>query len=333
VEFRPRVLQDVSGVDPSALLLGRRSALPLVFAPTGFTRMMHTEGELAVGRVARQAGIPYALSTMGTTSIERLAAEARGARLWFQLYLWRDRAASRDFVARARDAGYEALVLTVDTPVPGPRLRDVRNGLTIPPALSLRTFAEGSLHPAWWFDLLTTEPLEFASLNRFEGTVAQLVSRMFDPSATLADVAWLREEWEGPLVVKGVQTASDARAVVDVGADAVVVSNHGGRQLDRAPTPLEELPAVVDAVGADAEVYVDGGILSGADVVAAVALGARACLVGRAYLYGLMAAGERGVQRAADILAAEAATTMALLGVTSVADLRRDHVSLRSARA
>jgi L-lactate dehydrogenase (cytochrome) len=333
VEFRPRVLQDVSGVDPSALLLGRRSALPLVFAPTGFTRMMHTEGELAVGRVARQAGIPYALSTMGTTSIERLAAEARGARLWFQLYLWRDRAASRDFVARARDAGYEALVLTVDTPVPGPRLRDVRNGLTIPPALSLRTFAEGSLHPAWWFDLLTTEPLEFASLNRFEGTVAQLVSRMFDPSATLADVAWLRGEWEGPLVVKGVQTASDARAVVDVGADAVVVSNHGGRQLDRAPTPLEELPAVVDAVGADAEVYVDGGILSGADVVAAVALGARACLVGRAYLYGLMAAGERGVQRAADILAAEAATTMALLGVTSVADLRRDHVSLRSARA
>ena len=333
VEFRPRVLQDVSGVDPSALLLGRRSALPLVFAPTGFTRMMHTEGELAVGRVARQAGIPYALSTMGTTSIERLAAEARGARLWFQLYLWRDRAASRDFVARARDAGYEALVLTVDTPVPGPRLRDVRNGLTIPPALSLRTFAEGSLHPAWWFDLLTTEPLEFASLNRFEGTVAELVSRMFDPSATLADVAWLREEWEGPLVVKGVQTASDARAVVDVGADAVVVSNHGGRQLDRAPTPLEELPAVVDAVGADAEVYVDGGILSGADVVAAVALGARACLVGRAYLYGLMAAGERGVQRAADILAAEAATTMALLGVTSVADLRRDHVSLRSARA
>jgi L-lactate dehydrogenase (cytochrome) len=326
-------LQDVSGVDPSALLLGRRSALPLVFAPTGFTRMMHTEGELAVGRVARQAGIPYALSTMGTTSIERLAAEARGARLWFQLYLWRDRAASRDFVARARDAGYEALVLTVDTPVPGPRLRDVRNGLTIPPALSLRTFAEGSLHPAWWFDLLTTEPLEFASLNRFEGTVAQLVSRMFDPSATLADVAWLRGEWEGPLVVKGVQTASDARAVVDVGADAVVVSNHGGRQLDRAPTPLEELPAVVDAVGADAEVYVDGGILSGADVVAAVALGARACLVGRAYLYGLMAAGERGVQRAADILAAEAATTMALLGVTSVADLRRDHVSLRSARA
>jgi L-lactate dehydrogenase (cytochrome) len=307
--------------------------LPLVFAPTGFTRMMHTEGELAVGRVARQAGIPYALSTMGTTSIERLAAEARGARLWFQLYLWRDRAASRDFVARARDAGYEALVLTVDTPVPGPRLRDVRNGLTIPPALSLRTFAEGSLHPAWWFDLLTTEPLEFASLNRFEGTVAQLVSRMFDPSATLADVAWLRGEWEGPLVVKGVQTASDARAVVDVGADAVVVSNHGGRQLDRAPTPLEELPAVVDAVGADAEVYVDGGILSGADVVAAVALGARACLVGRAYLYGLMAAGERGVQRAADILAAEAATTMALLGVTSVADLRRDHVSLRSARA
>ena len=331
MEFRPRVLRDVSDVDTSTTLLGRPSALPLVFAPTGFTRMMHTEGEPAVARVAARTGIPYALSTMGTTSVEDLAAAAPGGRLWFQLYLWRDREASRDLVARAREAGYEALVLTVDTPVPGARLRDVRNGLTIPPSLSMRTFAEGALHPSWWFDLLTTPPLEFASLNRFDGTVAELVGGMFDPATTLSDLPWLRSLWPGSLVVKGVQHVDDARAVVDAGADAVVVSNHGGRQLDRAPTPLESLADVVDAVGDRAEVYVDGGILSGGDLVAAVALGARAGMVGRAYLYGLMAGGERGVQRAADILQAEVRTTMALLGVTRVEDLTRDHVRLRGA--
>jgi L-lactate dehydrogenase (cytochrome) len=221
-------------------------------------------------------------------------------------------------------------MLTVDTPVPGPRLRDVRNGLTIPPSLTLATFAEGIRHPAWWFDLLTTEALEFASLHRFEGTVADLVARMFDPTATREDLAWLRSAWDGPLIVKGIQTVADARAVVESGADAIVVSNHGGRQLDRAPTPLEVLPAVVDAVGGRAEVYVDGGVLSGGDIVAAVALGARAVLVGRAYLYGLMAGGERGVQRASDLLMQEAAGTMALLGVSRVADLSRDHVRLRT---
>lgn len=330
VEFQPRVLQDVSAVDTSTTVLGRRADLPLMFAPTGFTRMMHTDGESAVARVAARTGIPYALSTMGTTSIEQVAAAAPDGRRWFQLYLWRDREASRDFVVRARESGYEALVLTVDTPVAGARLRDVRNGLTIPPSLSLRTFAEGALHPGWWFDLLTTEPLEFASLHRFEGTVAELVGTMFDPAATIDDLSWLRSVWDGPLVVKGIQTVADARAVVDGGADAVIVSNHGGRQLDRAPTPLEALPAVVDAVGDRAEVYVDGGILSGSDVVAAVASGARAALVGRAYLYGLMAGGERGVQRAADILRQEVAGTLALLGVTRVSDLRRDHVRIRT---
>jgi len=331
VEFQPSALQDVSTVDTSTMVLGRPAALPLMFGPTGFTRMMHTEGESAVARVASRTGIPYALSTMGTTSIEHLAAAAPEGRRWFQLYLWRDRAASLDFVVRAREAGYEALVLTVDTPVAGARLRDVRNGLTIPPSLSLRTFGEGALHPAWWFDLLTTEPLEFASLNRFEGTVAELVSQMFDPAATIADVAWLRSVWDGPLVVKGIQTVPDALAVVDAGADGVIVSNHGGRQLDRAPTPLEVLPAVVDAVGDRTEVYVDGGVMSGSDVVTAVAFGARAALVGRAYLYGLMAGGEQGVQRVAEILRDEVAGTMALLGVTSVSELGSDHVRLRGA--
>jgi L-lactate dehydrogenase (cytochrome) len=331
VEFQPQVLRDVSAVDTSTTVLGRPAASPLAFAPTGFTRMMHTEGEPAVARVAARAGIPYALSTLGTTSIERLAAAVPEGRRWFQLYLWRDRGPARDFVARARESGFEAIILTVDTPVAGPRLRDVRNGLTLPPSLSVRTLAEGALHPAWWFDLMTTDPLEFASLNRFEGTVADLVGRMFDPALAMADLSWLRSAWDGPLVVKGIQTVADARAVVEAGADAVIVSNHGGRQLDRAPTPLEVLPEVVDAVGDRAEVYVDGGILSGADVVAAVACGARAAFVGRADLYGLMAGGERGVQRAADILQDDVARTLALLGVTRVSDLRRDHVRLRRA--
>ena len=329
IEFCPRVLRDVSVVDPSTTLLGARSALPLAFAPTGFTRLMHSEGESAVGRVAERVGVPYALSTMGTTSVEALAAAAPGARKWFQLYLWRDRDASAALVERARAAGYEALVLTVDTPVAGPRLRDVRNGFSIPPALTVRTVANAAVHPRWWVDLLTTPPLEFASLRSWGGTIADLVDRVFEPAATLADVERLRASWPGALVVKGVQGVDDARAVVDAGADAVVVSNHGGRQLDRAPTPLEQLPAVARAVGDRAEVYVDGGVLDGADVVAAVALGARACLVGRAYLYGLMAGGERGVQRAADILTREVTRTMQLLGVASVAELTPERARLR----
>jgi len=329
IEFRPSVLRDVAVVDTTTTLLGKPATLPLGFAPTGFTRLMHTEGEPAVARVAERVGVPYALSTMGTTSLEALAAAAPSARRWFQLYLWRDREASQALVERARDAGYEALVLTVDTPVAGPRLRDVRNGFSIPPALTMRTVANAAVHPRWWIDLLTTEPLEFASLRSWGGTVAELVDRVFEPAATLTDVRALREAWPGALVVKGVQGADDARAVVDAGADAVVVSNHGGRQLDRSPTPLEQLPAVVRAVGDRAEVYLDGGILDGADVVAAVALGARACLVGRAYLYGLMAGGERGVQRVADIFTKEISRTLQLLGVASVAELTPDRVRLR----
>ncbi len=329
LELLPSVLRNVSAVDPSTTILGQRAELPLIFAPTGFTRMMNHEGEPAVVAAAARAGIPYALSTLGTTSVEDLAAAAPKARKWFQLYLVRDRKASRELVDRAAAAGYEALVLTVDTPVAGARLRDVRNGLTIPPALTLSTVADAASHPSWWINLLTTEPLNFASLSSWDGTVAELVNHMFDPALTLDDLAWLRETWTGPLIVKGVITVADARAAVEAGADGLVVSNHGGRQLDRAPTPLEQLPPIVDEVGDRAEVYLDGGILSGADVVAAVALGARACLVGRAYLYGLMAGGEQGVHRAAEILHTEIVRTMQLLGVTSVAELTRESVRLR----
>ncbi|MFD1934071.1 alpha-hydroxy acid oxidase [Nonomuraea mangrovi] len=330
VEFHPRVLRDVGTVDPSVGVLGRRSALPLVLAPTGFTRMMHHEGEIAVARAAADAGVPYVLSTMGTTSIEDLVRAVPAARTWFQLYLWRDRDASARLVERAIAANVETLILTVDTPVGGARMRDVRNGLTIPPSLSPRTLADMSLHPSWWFNLLTTRPLEFASMASWNGTAEELARRMFDPGVTMKDLAWLRETWPGKLVVKGVQCVEDAVAVVERGADAVVVSNHGGRQLDRAPVPLELLPHVVAAVGGRAEVMVDTGICSGADLVAARALGASAGMVGRAYLYGLMAGGERGVRRALGILHQEATRTLRLLGVPRMEDVGGEHASLRA---
>jgi L-lactate dehydrogenase (cytochrome) len=329
VEFTPTVLRDVSEVDTSREILGQRSALPFAFGPTGFTRMMNHEGERAVAAVAERVGIPYALSTMGTTTIEDVAAAAPGARKWFQLYLWRDRAPAKDLVQRAADAGYDTLMLTVDTPVGGARLRDVRNGLTVPPALSLRTFVDGAMHPNWWANLLTTEPLTFASLESTEGTVADLINRVFDPALTMADVEWLRGTWPGKLVIKGIQNVDDARRVVDAGADAVLLSNHGGRQLDRAPVPLELVPPVVDAVGDRAEVWVDTGITHGADIVAAIAFGARAALIGRAYLYGLMAGGQRGVEKAVEILTGEITRTLQLMGVNSVDELRPSHVRLR----
>ena len=329
VEFHPSVLRDVSAVDTSREMLGRRAALPFAFAPTGFTRMMHAEGEPSVVAVAEEVGIPYTLSTMGTTTIEDVAAAAPGARKWFQLYLWRDRAPAKDLVQRAADAGYDTLMLTVDTPVGGARLRDVRNGLSVPPALSLRTFVDGAMHPNWWFNLFTTEPLRFASLDSTDGTVAELINRVFDPALTMADVEWLRGAWPGKLMIKGIQSVEDARRVTDAGADAVLLSNHGGRQLDRAPVPLELIEPTVQEIGDRAEVYVDTGITNGADIVAAVALGARAALVGRAYLYGLMAGGRRGVAKAVQILTGEITRTMQLIGVTSVDELRPEHVRLR----
>jgi L-lactate dehydrogenase (cytochrome) len=328
LELRPSILRNVADVDTSTQILGKPSAMPFAFAPTGFTRMMHHEGEPAVVRVAERFSVPYALSTMGTTSIEDVADAAPGARTWFQLYVWKDRAAGEDLVKRAAAAGYEALMLTVDVPVAGARLRDVRNGFTLPPSLTAKTVLDAAMHPAWWVNLLTTRPLKFASLSEWQGTVADLLNTLFDPTMTVEDLAWIRSIWDGPLIVKGIQTTADAERLVDAGADAIVLSNHGGRQLDRAPTPLRLLPEVVSAVGERAEIYLDTGIMSGADIVAAMALGADACLVGRAYLYGLMAGGERGVARAAEILSSEVRRTMQLLGVQSVSELTPDHVHI-----
>jgi L-lactate dehydrogenase (cytochrome) len=328
LEFHPSVLHDVSNVDPGVSSLGRRSALPFAFAPTGFTRLMHHQGESAVARVAERHNIPYSLSTLGTTSIEDVTSAAPMARKWFQLYVWRDRTAAEELMARAKAAGFEALMLTVDVPVAGMRLRDVRNGFSIPPTLTLKTFADISAHPAWWFNLLTTKPLVFASLTEWSRTVAELIDALFDPTMTMADLDWVRSCWDGPLIIKGIQTVDDAQRMADAGVQAIVLSNHGGRQLDRAPVPLRLLPKVVDAVGDTAEIWVDTGIMSGADVVAALALGAKGALIGRAYLYGLMAGGERGVDRAVEILTGQVRRTMQLLGVSRVSELRLDHVTL-----
>lgn len=329
VEFQPRVLQDVRHVDMSTSILGERSALPFIFAPTGFTRMMHSAGEPAVARVAERLGIPYGLSTLGTTSIEELAEAVPGVRRWFQLYLMTDRGYGVELVERAKAAGYDTIILTVDTPVAGRRHRDVRNGLTIPPQLTPRTLADMAVHPRWWMNLLTSEPLTFATLTSTEGTVADLIGRVFDPAITLADLDWLRSVWPGALVVKGIQTVDDAVLVAEHGADGVILSTHGGRQLERAPVPFEILPRVREALDPRVDVLIDGGIMSGADVVAALCQGATAVAVGRAYLYGLMAGGEAGVQRVGDLLAEEIATMMQLLGRTTVPALGPDCLRLR----
>jgi L-lactate dehydrogenase (cytochrome) len=327
IEFHPTILRDVSNARTDWQVLGGHVAMPFAIAPTGFTRLMHTEGELAGARVAAAAGIPFSLSTLGTASIEDVAAVAPQGRNWFQLYMWRDRDRSMALVRLAAEAGFDTLLATVDVPVAGARLRDVRNGMSIPPALTLRTAFDAALRPHWWFDLMTTEPLSFASLDRWSGTVGQYLDTMFDPSLTFDDLAWIKSQWPGKLVVKGIQTLDDARAVVDLGVDGIVLSNHGGRQLDRAPVPFHLLPVVARELGAHTEILVDTGIMSGADIVAAVAVGARCTLVGRAYLYGLMAGGEAGVRRAVEILSGQLTRTMKLLGVTCLEELSPKHVT------
>ncbi len=329
VEFVPSILRDVSTVDTTREVLGSRVALPFGIAPTGFTRMMQTEGEIAGAQAAAAAGIPFALSTMGTTSIEDVAAAApasSGGRNWFQLYMWKDRHRSMALVDRAAKAGFDTLLVTVDVPVAGARLRDVRNGMTIPPTLSARTVANAIPRAAWWFDFLTTEPLAFASLDSWSGTVAELLDTMFDPTVTYEDLAWIRDQWPGKVSVKGVQSVADARRLADAGVDAIILSNHGGRQLDRAPVPFHLLPSVVREVGSELEVHLDTGIMSGQDVVAAIAHGARFTLIGRAYLYGLMAGGREGVDRTIEILRGQIERTMRLLGVTTLDELTPEHV-------
>ena len=326
LEFQPKILLNVKDVDISVNMLGKNASMPVGIAPTGFTRMMQTEGEYAGACAASDAGIPYTLSTMGTRSIEDVAKAAPDGRNWFQLYMWKDRDRSMALVDRAKAAGFDTLVLTVDVPVAGARLRDVRNGMTIPPSLTLKTILNAIPRPAWWVNFLTTDPLKFASLDSWNGTVAELLDSMFDPTITYEDLKWIRGQWQGNLVVKGIQNVDDAVRSIEAGADAIILSNHGGRQLDRAPVPLYLLPEVLKAVGNKGEVHIDTGIMHGADVVAALATGAKFTWIGRAYLYGLMAGGKPGVDKALEIMRMQIIRTMKLLGARTVAELNPDHV-------
>ncbi|WP_426624901.1 alpha-hydroxy acid oxidase [Leifsonia sp. McL0607] len=327
IEFHPSILRDVSTVDTSCEIWGGPSAMPFGIAPTGFTRLMQTEGEVAGAGAAGAAGIPFTLSTLGTTSIEGVKTANPTGRNWFQLYVMRDREISYELVRRAAANGFDTLFFTVDTPVAGARLRDKRNGFSIPPQLTLKTVINAIPRPWWWYDFLTTPKLEFASLSSTGGTVGELLDSAMDPSISFADLDIIRSMWPGKIVVKGVQNVEDSRTLVDLGVDGIVLSNHGGRQLDRAPIPFHLLPKVVEAVGDRTEVAIDTGIMDGADIVAAYALGAKFTLIGRAYLYGLMAGGRAGVDRTIQILGDQVVRTMKLLEVPTLADLTPAHVT------
>ncbi len=334
IGFEPRVLRDVGTVDPSTTVLGRPTPLPLVLAPTGFTRIADPQGELAVARAAARVGLPYSLSTMGTRSIEEVAAASGDGRRWFQVYVWRDRGLMKEMIERAAASGYEALIVTVDTAMLGKRERDVRRGFSLPPKIGLDTLLQGALHPGWTWRFVRSEPVRFANVagrgDVGDGStavaLADYINTQFDPSLSWADIEWMRSVWDGPIVLKGIQTVADALLAVEHGVEGIALSNHGGRQLDGAPSPISLVAPVVDAVGEAIEVYCDGGVRRGSDIVKAVALGARACMIGRAYLYALAAGGERGVDHVLRLFDADVRRTMALIGATDVAALGRELV-------
>lgn len=335
VSFKPRVLRNMANIDTSTSLLGRRLDFPLVLAPTGFTRIAHSEGELAVVRAATRAGIPFTLSTMATRSIEECASVAESdTRLWFQIYTWKDRSVVKNLVERADAAGFEAVCLTVDTAVLGRRERDVRRGFTLPPEVGLGTIIDGIKNPGWTWDFLTADPIRFANvegLTSIDGSkavdLAEHMKSQFDPGLSWSDVEWLRSIWKGPILIKGIQTIEDALIAVDSGVEAIAISNHGGRQLDGAPAPFDLLPEVAEAVQNRLEIICDGGVRRGSDIVKAVSLGATAVMAGRPYLYALGACGERGVDHVLGLLHEGVERTMALTGAASVDDLTKELIS------
>ena len=330
IEFNSRVMRDVSKIDTSEKILGKAVDIPICFAPTGYTRLMHHVGEPAVANVASKKNLIYALSTMGTTSPEELAAAVPNSRRWFQLYIMKNRSDSLAVIKQAKDNGFEALVLTVDTPVTGLRYRDNRNGLTVPPKIKINTVFAIARKPIWWLNLFTTGKLEFAAFRGWDKPLSELAGLIFDPSTTMKEISWLRSVWKGPIIVKGVQSVDDAKAIAKLGVQGLILSNHGGRQFDRGQVPLEILPEVVKAVGNKVEIYIDGGIMSGLDALGAIALGAKAVFIGRAYLYGAMANGEAGVEQVIEIMRREFENGMALSGATNIAEVRKNGARIRN---
>ena len=330
IEFNSRVMRDVSKIDTSEMILVNEVDIPICFAPTGYTRLMHHVGEPAVANVASKKNLIYALSTMGTTSPQELAAAVPDSRRWFQLYIMKNRSDSLAIIKQAKDNGFEALVLTVDTPVPGLRYRDNRNGLTVPPKIRINTVFAIARKPIWWLNLFTTGKLEFAAFRDWDKPLSELGGLIFDPSTTMKEISWLRSVWKGPIIVKGIQSVDDAKAVAKLGVQGIILSNHGGRQFDRGQVPLEILPEVVKAVGNKVEIYIDGGIMSGLDALGAIALGAKAVFIGRAYLYGAMANGEAGVEQVIEIMRREFENGMALSGATNIAEVRKNGARIRN---
>ena len=332
VRFAPRHYGQVAQPDISTTILGKTAPSPIIIAPTGFTRLSHHEGESAVARAAAASGTPYTLSTMGTTSISDVANAAPLGRNWFQVYLMQDRSITEAQLAEAKANGYEAIMLTIDTPATGLRRRDARNGFDIPPRLTGRALVDMAVNPSWVYNLVTHEPLTFAAIGEespFQrwGQSGVVVEQEMRPE----HIAWLRERWDGPILVKGVMGVQDSLESLDAGAAGVIISNHGGRQLDRTHSPISVLPAIRDAIGDRGEIYIDSGFRSGADIAAAIGLGADAVMIGRPYLYGLMVGGQAGVEKCLQILRAELRRTMMLLGTPSLADIGRQQVSLAPA--
>lgn len=330
IEINSRVLRDVSKIDTRTKILGKVVDIPICFAPTGYTRLMYHVGEPAVANVASKKNLVYALSTMGTTSPEELAAVVPNSRRWFQLYIMKNRSDSLAVIKQAKNNGFEALVLTVDTPVNGLRYRDNRNGLTVPPKIRINTVFAIARKPMWWLNLFTTGKLEFAAFRGWDKSLSELAGLIYDPATTMKEITWLRSVWNGPIIIKGIQSVEDAKAVAKLGVQGIVLSNHGGRQFDRGPVPLEILPEVVKAVGNKVEVYIDGGIMSGLDALGAIALGAKAVFIGRAYLYGAMANGEAGVEQVIEIMRREFENGMALSGSTNIDEVRKKGARIRN---
>ena len=326
-EFVPRILRNVANINTSTSLLGRELETPIIFSPTGFTRIAHSQGELSVARVAAKYQSPYCLSTLSTRSIEEVAQVSNGPK-WFQVYVWRDREMVKDMLSRAEQCGYEAIMLTVDTAVLGRRERDVRRGFTLPPTLGPGTIIDGITHPTWTWDFIRHDPITFSNIkassdnkNGTAVTLSAFISEQFDQSLSWEDIEWFRAHWKGHIILKGVQSVADATEAVAHGIDAIAVSNHGGRQLDRSPSPISLIAPIADAISGAVPIICDGGIRRGADIVTALSLGASACSMGRSYLYGLGAAGEQGVERAYEMLVDEMRRTMALCGVRTIAEI------------
>lgn len=323
-ELVPRYLVDVSEIDLSTTLFGQRIEWPVFCSPTAMNRLFQHEGECAVARAAAAAGTMYSLSSISTASIEEIAEAIGGPKL-FQIYVFKDRGLDREFIQRCKEAGYAALALTVDVPVAGNRERDLDTGMTVPPRLTLMSLLDIALHPRWVWNHLTKPPIELANVrDRIEGSVTTLVqffNDQLDRSVTWDDAAWMVEEWGGPFAIKGILSGEDAKRAVEIGASAVMISNHGGRQLDTAPAPIEVLKEIVDAVGDRCEVILEGGVRRGVHVLKALALGANACSMGRPYLFGLGAGGEAGARKALEILRDDLERDMMLVGCRTVAEI------------